>query len=141
MNIFTSALRARSTVVEIGENKPLSLHLPVGSAIYSVVGTLWVTQEGMIDDFVVAPGERYDVCSHSQIVVTALQGTAVVFLAPEGHTGPALVASTPAVLDALTARALQFRRRELARFVRLALRRLRLLVKRLAFASSRPVRG
>ena len=141
MNIFTSALRARSKVVEIGENKALSLHLPVGSAIYSVVGTLWVTQEGTTKDFVVAPGERFDVRSHSQIVVTALQGAAVAFLAPEGHMGPALVASTPEVLDALTARALRFRRRELARLTRLAFRRLRLLLRRLAFASSRPVRG
>jgi hypothetical protein len=141
MNVFTSAFSARSKVVEIGENKALSLHLPVGSAIYSVVGTLWITQEGTIKDFVVGPGERFDVRSHSHIVVTAVQGTGIAFLAPEGHAGPALVASTPEVLDALIARALQFRRREVARLMRLAVRRVKLSLKRLAFASSRTVRG
>ena len=60
MNVFTSAFTARSKVVEIGQKKPLSLYLPEGAAIHSVVGKLWITQEGLIDDFIIPAGERFD---------------------------------------------------------------------------------
>ena len=53
-------------------------------------------------------------------MVSAIDETAVVYLAPEGHAGPAVVASTPEVLDALIARAVQLRRQEMTRWVRVA---------------------
>ena len=130
MNVFTSAFTARSNVVEIGPKKPLSLYLPEGAAIHSVVGRLWITQEGLIDDFVIPAGERFDVRHKGQIVVSAIDETAVVYLAPEGHAGPAVVASTPEVLDALIARAVQLRRQEMTRWVRVAVHYVRQALKR-----------
>lgn len=61
--------------------KPHSLRLPTGSAIFAVRGEVWLTQEGMREDVVLAAGARFAVRSDAAIVVSALGGDAVLYVA------------------------------------------------------------
>jgi Protein of unknown function (DUF2917) len=120
MNIFTAALNAPPRVIDLESGKPLSLHLPRGSVVYSVLGTLWITQEGLVDDIVLKAGEQFAVRAKGQLVVSAVDGAALAYIAAPGEAIPPLPATAPQVLDALTARAVRLRRQEMARFARLA---------------------
>jgi hypothetical protein len=60
---------------------PMPLRLPKGSAIFAYRGEIWITQEGMFDDVILAPGERFDVKSRELILATATQGSAYLVVA------------------------------------------------------------
>ena len=61
--------------------KPMPLRLPKGSAIFAYRGEIWITQEGMFDDVILAPGERFDVKNRELILATATQGSAYLVVA------------------------------------------------------------
>ena len=62
---------------------PTPLRLPKGSAIFAYQGDLWITQEGMRDDWILRPGERFDVKGRGLILVSATRrGSAQLFVAP-----------------------------------------------------------
>ncbi len=60
------------------EHTPLSLRLPAGAVIFTVRGETWITQERVAGDIILGPGERYDVSSRAQIVISATGQSAVV---------------------------------------------------------------
>jgi hypothetical protein len=61
--------------------KPMPLRLPKGSAIFAYRSEIWITQEGMFDDVILAPGERFDVRSRELILATATRGSAYLVVA------------------------------------------------------------
>ena len=96
---------------------PVSLYLPVGSAIFAVRGTTWITQEGMPEDVILTAGKRFEVKSDAQILASAIKGTAAIHIvqpaAAQSH-------SHQDVYDFARARALDLRREEIARLTNLA---------------------
>ena len=70
MNPNTLAEDLTSTLLNV-DAKPVSLHLPVGSALFAYSGEVWITQEGMHEDVILRPGERFDVGSRAAIVASA----------------------------------------------------------------------
>ncbi|MGH6624672.1 MAG: DUF2917 domain-containing protein [Burkholderiaceae bacterium] len=57
------------------------LHAPIGSAIFAHRGTVWITQESLLDDVILQPGERFIVRSRALILVSATNGSAKVLVA------------------------------------------------------------
>ena len=52
---------------------PMPLSLPIGSAIFVYLGQVWITQEGMREDVILRPGERFTVRSGALIVASAIE--------------------------------------------------------------------
>ena len=81
MNPNTLAEVQASTLLNV-DAKPMSLRLPIGSAIFTYSGEVWITQEGMHEDVILGPGERFDVHSRAQIVASATkERAATVYIA------------------------------------------------------------
>jgi len=80
MNANTLANDDTDTLLTVTAD-PVRLRLPVGSAMLVYSGEVWITQEGMLDDVVLAPGKRFDVRSNRLIVVSAVRGSARVYAA------------------------------------------------------------
>lgn len=57
-------------------SEPLAFHLPTGSAIVAYSGTIWLTQEGLLDDVILRAGGRFTVRNSRRIVVSAWRGRA-----------------------------------------------------------------
>lgn len=72
MNRNTLAEDLTSTLLNV-DAKPMSLRLPIGSAIFAYSGEVWITQEGMHEDVFLGPGERFDVHSRALILASATQ--------------------------------------------------------------------
>ncbi len=78
-DIITTADRASAPLAV--DASPTSLRLPNGSAIVAYRGDLWITQEGMRDDWILRPGERFDVKGRGLILVSATRrGSAHLFV-------------------------------------------------------------
>jgi hypothetical protein len=60
---------------------PLPLRLPEGSVIFASRGEVWITQEGMFDDVILGPGERFDVKSPELILASATRGSGYLVVA------------------------------------------------------------
>ena len=92
---------------------PTPLDLPIGSAIVIYSGEVWITQEGQQDDFVLGPGQRFDVRSRAPIVASAIIGrNAIVYIVP----APATFETD--IHELLRLRALQLRTEEINRVAR-----------------------
>ena len=63
------------------DGNPMPLCLPIGSAIFVYLGQVWITQEGMREDVVLGPGERFDVRSGALILASGIRGNAHVYVA------------------------------------------------------------
>lgn len=70
MNRNTLAEDLTSTLLSV-DARPIPLRLPIGSAIFAYSGEVWITQEGMHDDVILGPGERFDVHSRELILASA----------------------------------------------------------------------
>ena len=91
---------------------PVPLQLPVGAAIFALRGKVWITQERLRDDVVLAAGERFDVKGTELILASAIKGSAtihVVAAAEARHSGEREVHAF------LRARAVQLRAAEAGR--------------------------
>ena len=80
MNRNTLAEDLTSTLLAV-DASPKPLRLPVGSAIFAYRGEVWITQEGMHEDVILGPGDRFDVHSRALILASATQGTADIYVA------------------------------------------------------------
>ena len=117
MNIFRSR-KSHSRIVSLARSQPLAFHLSPGAAVYAVDGLLWVTQEGLIEDVVLRPGQRFDVQHEGLIVASAVEEPARVYIAaPDSPTRDMVI--TAGVVQILRRRALELRRHEIARWGRL----------------------
>jgi hypothetical protein len=114
MNIFRSR-KARSRIVSLNRSQPLAFHVSPGSAVYAVDGLLWVTQEGLMDDVVLKPGQRFDVRHQGLIVASAVEEAARVYIAADDTPARDLMAMTTESVQVLQRRAVALRREELAR--------------------------
>jgi len=84
MNEITLTEAPAGTPLAI-DAKPTPLRLPKGSAIFAARGEVWITQEGMYDDVVLAPGERFDVKDRALILASATRGSAYLIVVRPAH--------------------------------------------------------
>lgn len=94
-----------STLLPV-HDEPTPLRLPVGSVIFAYRGEVWITQEGMYDDVILAPGDRFDVRSRALILASATRGHANLYVA---HPADTAGSSTGDLFDHLRARARRLR--------------------------------
>ena len=89
------------------DDAPLPLQLPVGAAIFALRGKVWITQERLRDDIVLAAGERFDVKGTELILVSAISGSALIHVVPAAE---ARVHREHGIHDFMRARAVRLRR-------------------------------
>lgn len=89
------------------DDTPLPMHLPAGAAIFALRGKVWITQERLRDDVVLAAGERFDVTSTELILASAISGSALVHVVPVTE---ARVNREHDIHDFMRARAVKLRR-------------------------------
>jgi hypothetical protein len=119
VNTMNRNLETFDTDVTLSLNDaPLPLRAPVGAAIFAMRGDVWITQERLSDDIVLAPGERFDVKSTELIIASAIKDTATI------HVVPPAAARThhhhQDIYEFVRARAKQLRGEEIARIGSLA---------------------
>jgi hypothetical protein len=74
------------------DSTPVAFHLPAGSSIVAYSGTIWVTQEGLLDDVVLRAGGRFAVRNTRRIVISAWRGVArMQIVAPAYATDAQLI--------------------------------------------------
>jgi hypothetical protein len=131
MNSIRSARKQASRLLEIDQTLPLSVRVPVGSAVHCITGQAWLTQEGLADDVILAAGEKFVVRQKGLIVMNAIRGAALVYLSPNTreHANDAVI-FTHDFLDAAQRRAAELRREEMARLAGIAWCFMMRLVKR-----------
>ena len=131
MNSIGSARNQASRLLEIDRTRPLSVRVPVGSAVHCIAGRVWLTQEGLFDDVVLAAGEKFVVRQKGLIVMNSIRGGALVYLsAGTRERADDAVIFTHDFLDAVQTRAAELRREELARLAGVAWDFVKRLVKR-----------
>ena len=104
----------------LGRNRALSLHLPPGSRVRAHSGTLWLTQEGLVDDVILATGENFEVKRQGLIVVNAVAEPGSVYIETPKKTAERGVIVTPELVAAIEAKARRLRQQEIARLLGLA---------------------
>ena len=122
MNSIRSARKQPSRLLEIDQTRPLSVHVPVGSAVHCIAGRVWLTQEGLFDDIVLAAREAFVVRQKGLTVMTAISGAGALVYLSAGtlERADGAVIFTRDFLDAVHARAAELRREELARLAGVA---------------------
>lgn len=90
------------------DEAPLPMKLPVGAAIFALRGKVWITQERLRDDIVLAPVERFDVKGTELILASAISGSALVHVVPAVE---ARVNREPEIHDFMRTRAVSLRRK------------------------------
>ena len=97
------------------DDTPLPMQLPAGAAIFALRGKVWITQERLSDDIVLAAGERFDVKGTELILASAIKGSALVYVVPSAE---ARVNRKHGIHDFMRARAARLRRGALEHVVR-----------------------
>jgi Protein of unknown function (DUF2917) len=95
---------------------PRPLRLPLEAAVYAVRGTIWITQERLLDDIILAAGERFDVKRDGLILASAVKGTAAIHIV---RPADARAEQHRNIYDFARARAARLRREALGHFARL----------------------
>lgn len=127
MNPITPKHDATDNALRV-DTHPVTVHLRPGSTIFAVRGEAWITQEGLRDDIILAPGGRFIVPGHGSLVISATRGAADLFI-----VRPELARAHPAtdVYDFARSHAAALRRAEILRVARGAVVQLRSLVAQL----------
>ena len=121
MNSISSARKEPSRLLEIDQTRPLPVRVPVGSAVHCITGRVWLMQEGVPDDVVLAAGEKFVARQDGIIVMSGIGGAALVYLsAGTRERADGAVIFTRDFLDAAHTRAAELRREELARLAGVA---------------------
>jgi DUF2917 family protein len=136
MNSISFARKPASRLFEIDRTQTVSVRVPVGSAVHCITGQVWLTQEGLPDDVILAAREKFVVRQKGIIVMNAIRGAALVYVSASSRERPDdAVVFTPGFLDAVQTRAAGLRREEMARLAGIAWGFLTRLVKRTKGAS------
>jgi hypothetical protein len=131
MNSISPARKQPNRLLEIDQSRPLSVRVPVGSAVHCIAGRAWLTQEGLPDEVVLAAGEKFVARQKGLIVMNGIGGAALVYLsASTQECADEAVIFTPDFLEAARTRAAELRREELARLAGVAWGFVMRLVKR-----------
>jgi hypothetical protein len=138
MNARFSVRELDSPTIEL-DDRPRTLRLPRGAAIFALRGEAWLTQEGHYEDVTLAAGRRYDVPDRAPIVVSATRGRAELFVVRPADARAVAAAGLHAFLRE---QALRLRHEETGRLLASASRRLRELGARvLARLRTQPTRS
>ena len=97
------------------DSQPLALRLRPGSAVFGVRGKVWLTQERMADDVILAAGERFDVGSRELLIVSSTKGSADIHIVAPAD---ARTANSRDLYDFLRTRAIQLRHEEIGRLAK-----------------------
>ena len=108
-----------SSIYALGRDRPLSLQVPVGASVRALCGTVWLTQEGLIEDVVLAPGDRFEIKRKTLVVMNSVAAPATVYVEQPAQL-PHGVVITPEHIAAIEAMARQLQRQEIARLLNLA---------------------
>lgn len=131
MNNISSARKQASRLLEIDRTRTVSVRAPVGFAVHCITGQVWLTQEGLPDDVVLAAGEKFVARQKGVIVLSGIRGAALVYLSARSQErADEPVIFTPDFLDAAQTRAAELRREEMARLAGIAWGFVMRLVKR-----------
>jgi hypothetical protein len=109
-----------SAIYALGRNRPLSFHLPNGATVHALSGNVWLTQEKLIEDVVLAPGGRYEARTAGHVVMNAIGESAIVYVELPERTRSAYFSLTTELVSLIEAEARRLRREEIARLLRLA---------------------
>ncbi len=66
--------------LRLADDQVARLSRAAGTRIEAQDGLLWVTQDGELDDTVLAPGESWTVTTQADVVVSAFRGAATMML-------------------------------------------------------------
>lgn len=97
------------------DSQPLALRLRPGAAVFAVRGKVWLTQERMADDVILAAGGRFDVRSRELLIVSATQGFADIHIVAPAE---ARAVNSRDLHDFMRTRATQLRREEIGRLAK-----------------------
>ena len=89
MNPNLSIDPSGGTTLEV-DAAPITLRLPAGSAIFTICGEAWITQERMPEDIILGAGARFSVPSRELLVISATRGRVRLFV-----VGPAVARRHP----------------------------------------------
>ncbi|MBI2319560.1 MAG: DUF2917 domain-containing protein [Betaproteobacteria bacterium] len=127
----SSGRKQPGRLLEIDRAQPLSVRLPAGFAVHCIAGQVWLTQEGLLDDILLAAGNEFAVQARGLVVMSGIGGAALVYLsAADRQRARGSLALTSDFLDAAKARATELRREEWSRLSGLAWRFVLRVVKR-----------
>ena len=93
------------------DSTPRPLRMPVAAAVFAVRGTIWITQERLRDDIILAAGERFDVRRDGLILASAVKGTAAIHVVQ-----PAVARAHRDIYDFARARATRLRHEAIGEF-------------------------
>ena len=72
--MLVDAVTDRRFVIFLESHQPLLISLPIGWAVASMAGTIWLTQEGVATDVILHKGDKFDVAQKGSIVLHAVDG-------------------------------------------------------------------
>lgn len=111
---YCSATRPVRTTLQLGAHDMLSVQLRAGDQLRGERGTVWITEDGMLNDILLAPGDCHRVAHDGALNVSALRGGS------DGVPGSACVSvagRTPLTWQRVNARRPRFYNRAAAGFV------------------------
>lgn len=104
-------LHQSATTINL-DSQPLALRLLPGAAVFAVRGEVWITQERMADDVILAAGDRFDVGSRELLIVSAIKGSADIHIVAPAE---ARAANNRNLHDFMRTRATQLRHEQIGR--------------------------
>jgi hypothetical protein len=125
MNILFSAYNASPQRLGVATGTAISVEARPGTAVRSLGGTVWVTQEGDFQDYIVPAGARFATSGSGNLVVSAIAGAACVAVSWSKPNARSLMAPGRVSVDYAAVRRLErearvARSREIARLARCA---------------------
>ena len=109
-----------SVIHALRPDRALSLHLPGGATVSALSGIVWLTQDGMSQDVLLAPGERYEVQKKGHLVLNALGRSASVYIELPLEPRSSRISVTPELVSAIEAKARRLRQQEISRMLKRA---------------------
>jgi hypothetical protein len=96
-NLNGSAVRG-ATRLELSQNDAGAIRNGLGGTVSVERGSVWITQDGCVDDFVLGVGERFRIASNARVIATTL-----------GRDAPAVIVLQPPERFSLSVRPAWFR--------------------------------
>ena len=78
MNITYSQYKTKAERLALAQDTVVSVEARAGTALRSLAGRVWITQEGDARDYMVPAGKRYTAARGGRVVVNAVDGAAQV---------------------------------------------------------------
>ena len=99
--------------LELRNERSSTVHVRRGDAVEALAGTIWLTQEGMLEDVILTPGQRFVAAERGTVVLSAMNAPAVVrFGGPQHDMAPQVI--EPGHVVSIHAHARELRRAEFA---------------------------